>query len=136
MSTIRPRPAPPPADAPDERTVLAKALLALFDHWGLSTEQMLGLLGLSPASRSLIPELRRGSRPLPAGRDVADRAALLLRIHKGLRLLFPRDAELRYGWVHRANRTLDGQRPLEVMLDDGLVGVARMARFVDHLRGQ
>lgn len=118
------------------RQVLAKALLALFDHWQLTADQMLALLGLSPGSKSVLPQYRRGERALPSGRDVADRASYLLRIHKGVRMLYPRDAELRYGWVNRPKEVLDGKTPLEVMLNDGLLGVARMARFVDFQRGQ
>ena len=44
--------------------------------------------------------------------------------------------DLRYGWVKTANKLLDGRTPLQVMVDDGLVGVARVARFVDFQRGQ
>jgi hypothetical protein len=73
---------------------------------------------------------------LPNTRDTLDRAGFLLGIHKGLRLLFPEDPALRYDWVKRRNRLLDERTPLEVMLDEGLVGLARIARFVDFQRGQ
>jgi len=129
-------PAAPDLGTEASRKVLAKALVALFDHWQLSQDQMLALLGMAPTSKSVLPAYRRGERPLPASRDVADRASFLLRIHKGVRMLYPRDSELRYGWVHRPKESLEGKSPLEIMLKDGLVGVARMARFVDFLRGQ
>ena len=118
------------------RRDLARVLAALFAKWNLPGDVQLALLGLSPESRKLLPQYRRGERALPNTRDTLDRAGYLLGIHKGLRLLFPDDASLRYAWVTRRNRLLGERTPLEVMLDEGLVGLARVARFVDFQRGQ
>jgi hypothetical protein len=128
-------PLPDLADEPARRD-LARVVAALFAKWELPGEIQLALLGLSPESRKLLPQYRRGERALPNTRDTLDRAGYLLGIHKGLRLLFPEDPVLRYGWVKRRNRLLDGRTPLEVMLDEGLIGLARVARFVDFQRGQ
>ncbi|HET6435239.1 MAG TPA: antitoxin Xre/MbcA/ParS toxin-binding domain-containing protein [Xanthomonadaceae bacterium] len=118
------------------RRDLARVVSALLGKWELPGDAQLALLGLSPESRKLLPLYRRGERALPNARDALDRAGYLLGIHKGLRLLFPEDEALRYGWVRRANALLDGRTPLAVMLEDGLVGLARIARFVDFQRGQ
>lgn len=115
---------------------LARVVAALLDKWQLSTETQLALLGMSPESRKVLPQFRRGERPLPNTRDTLDRAGYLLGIHKSLRMLFPEDETLRYGWVHRRNRMLDDREPLQVMVDEGLVGLAKIARFVDFQRGQ
>jgi hypothetical protein len=125
-------------DLSDEagRRDLARVVAALLTKWELPGDMQLALLGLSPESRKLLPQYRRGERALSNTRDTLDRAGYLLGIHKGLRLLFPEDDALRYGWVKRRNRLLDGRTPLEVMLDEGLVGLARVARFVDFQRGQ
>ncbi|NZA25083.1 DUF2384 domain-containing protein [Luteimonas sp. SJ-92] len=120
----------------EARRDLARILAALFEKWALPTEQQLALLGMSPESRKVLAQYRRGERALPNSRDTLDRAGYLLGIHKGLRMLFPEDPDLRFGWVRRRNRMLEGRAPLEVMLDDGLVGLARIARFVDFQRGQ
>jgi hypothetical protein len=136
---MRPVAAPPPLpDLTDEATRrdLARVLAALFGKWEVPGDVQLALLGLSPESRKLLPQYRRGERPLPNTRDTLDRAGYLLGIHKGLRLLFPEDRSLRYGWVKRRNRLLGERTPLDVMLDEGLVGLARIARFVDFQRGQ
>ena len=135
------RPATAPAALPnlaDEATRrdLARVLAALFARWDLPGDAQLALLGLSPESRKLLPQYRRGERALPNTRDTLDRAGYLLGIHKGLRLLFPEDDVLRYGWIRRRNRLLGERTPLDVMLDEGLVGLARVARFVDFQRGQ
>lgn len=118
------------------RRDLARVIAALFDKWALPTDIQLILLGMSPESRKVLAQYRRGERPLPNTRDTLDRAGYLLSIHKGLRLLFPEDETLRYGWVGRRNAMLAERTPLEVMVGDGLVGLARIARFVDFQRGQ
>jgi len=115
---------------------LARVVAALLDKWQLPTETQLALLGMSPESRKVLPQFRRGERPLPNTRDTLDRAGYLLGIHKSLRMLFPEDETLRYSWVHRRNRMLDDREPLQVMVDEGLVGLAKVARFVDFQRGQ
>jgi hypothetical protein len=128
---------PLPQLADDEaRQDLARVLMALFERWKLSTDNQLSLLGLSPESRKLLGLYRRGERGLPASRDALDRAGYLLGMHKALRLLFPENPQLRYGWINLRNRQLEGRTPLEVMLDEGLVGLARIARFLDFQCGQ
>jgi len=136
MNLIAPDPDVPDLADESTRRDLARVLAALFGKWELSGEQQLALLGMSPESRKVLAQYRRGERALPNSRDTLDRAGYLLGIHKGLRLLFPEDAALRYRWVRIRNALLGGHTPLEVMLDDGLVGVARIARFVDFQRGQ
>jgi hypothetical protein len=131
----------PKAQVPDladepTRKDLARVIAALFEKWGLSAEVQLSLLGMSPESRKLLAQYRRGERALPNSRDTLDRAGYLLGIHKGLRLLFPEDEGLRFGWVARRNKMLDERTPLAVMVEDGMLGLMRIARFVDFLRGQ
>ena len=110
-------------------------MACLFARWQL-TEVQIALLGMCPESRKVLAQYRRGERALPGTRDTLDRAGYLLGIHKALRLLFPEDEELRYGWVQHRNRLLGERTPLQVMVEDGLVGLARVARFVDFQRGQ
>ena len=118
------------------RCDLARVVAALFERWGIDNVAQLQLLGLSAESRKLLPRYRAGERPLPAQRDILDRAGFLLGIHKGLRFLFPEDEELRYSWVRRRNAALDQATPLDIMLRDGLLGIARVARLVDFQRGR
>ncbi len=118
------------------RKDLAVLVTSLFDKWGLDNETQLHLLGLSPESRKLLPAYRSGERALPNQVDLLARVGHLLGIHKALRFLFPEDEALRFGWVRRRNAMLDHAAPLDVMLDDGFLGIARVARFADFLRGQ
>lgn len=119
----------------ESREALAKALTNLFNLWSLSNTEQLDLLGLSHGSRSVLSKYRKGGA-LPKSRDMLDRAGWLLAIHKALRLLYPYNEDIRYSWIKRRNQLLENKTPLEVMLDEGLVGICKISRYLDHLRGQ
>lgn len=116
------------------RETLARMVTRLFELWNLSTADQLELLGLSPTSRAQISKYRNGGA-VPSSRDMLDRIGWLLSIHKSLRLLYPRNENIRYTWIKRRNRILEDQRPLEIMKYQGLIGIARVARYLDFLRG-
>ncbi len=118
----------------ENRAKLARLLTNLFAKWELSTTEQLNLLGLSATSRSLLTKYRRGSA-LANSRDMLDRAGWLLAIHKALRLLFPRNEALSYSWVKRRNRDFDNFTPLEVMMREGIIGIAKVSRYLDMERG-
>ena len=88
----------------------------LSHRWQLDEETRRQLLSTDPGSH-------RAERTESS--TAVARARQLLTIHAGLRLLFPEDRELRWTWVTRRNRALDGSTPLGVMLggDDGIVRV-------------
>jgi hypothetical protein len=73
---------------------------------------------------------------LPGNRDVMDRVGWLLSIHKALRLLYPYDETIRRTWVSRRNTAFDNLPPLAVMKEQGLLGLARVARYLDYYRGR
>lgn len=128
---------PPVAyESPDTRRDLARVIMRLFDHWQLDSRTKLELLGLSPNSRSKLADFASGKTGLPKGRDARDRVAYLLAIHKALRLLYPENPDLRYSWVHRRNGLLNNVAPIDIMREQGLIGIARVARFLDQLRSQ
>jgi hypothetical protein len=118
----------------DARKKLARMVTRLFELWNLPTADQLELLGLSRTSRAQLSKYRKGGA-LPSSRDMLDRIGWLLSIHKNLRLLYPRNENIRYTWVKRRNQILDDQRPLDIMKYQGLIGIARVARYLDYLRG-
>jgi hypothetical protein len=118
----------------DERKKLAKMVTRLFELWNLSTADQLELLGLSRTSRSQLSKYRKGGA-IPSSRDMLDRIGWLLSIHKNLRLLYPRNENIRHTWINRQNRMLNEQKPLDVMKNQGLIGIASIARYLDFLRG-
>ena len=118
----------------DARRKLARMVTRLFELWELPSADQLELLGLSRTSRAQLSKYRKGGA-LPSSRDMLDRIGWLLSIHKSLRLLYPRNENIRYTWVKRRNQILDDQRPLVIMKHQGLIGIARVARYLDFLRG-
>ncbi|MBS0359162.1 MAG: DUF2384 domain-containing protein [Proteobacteria bacterium] len=118
------------------RRKLAKMLISLFKRWQLDTASQLNLLGLSETSQFLLGMYAEGKEPLPDNRDTLDRVGWLLRIHKSLRLLYPKNESFRYDWVNKHNEKFDNLTPLDVMKTQGLLGVAEVARYLDSLKGR
>lgn len=113
-----------------DRAKLAKMLIRLFDLWQLDTESQLILLGLSPSSRAMLSRYRQGTTPLPFAQDILDRAGWLLAIHQALRSLYPKNNELCYNWIQLHNSLLQNQTPLDYMKLNGLIGLAKIARYL------
>ena len=114
---------------------LTKLITNLFDKWNLSSEEQLDLLGLSANSRSLLSAYRKRGKTIPGSRDAMERVAWLLSIHKALRLLYPRNPEIRYTWVKRRNLAFNNLTPLEIMRQGGILGLTLISRHLDHQRG-
>lgn len=117
-----------------DRRALARLVARLFERWGLSSEDQLAMLGLSTSNRTALGRYRKGE-PLPANRDMLDRAGNLLSIHKNLRLLFPYDRDLAYSWMRARNRAFDGRTPVEVIREWGFVGLLTVRAYLDRARG-
>lgn len=120
----------------DESIVLAKAITKLFKHWNLSQEEQCSLLGISGSSRRKLKEMADGTTGIPSGRDSFERVGFLLSIHKALRLLYPKNPEILYGWVKMRNKKFDGRTPMEMMTEDGYLGIAKVSRYLDMSRGR
>ncbi len=123
-------------EATEARKKLAVMLMKLFEHWELDQRSQLNLLGLSEESRSALNKYRKGESALPKSRDMLDRVGYLLAIHKALRILYPKNPEIRYSWISRHNKAFDNFTPLEVIQTQGVLGAARVARYLDFIRGQ
>lgn len=119
---------------PIDRSAIARMLMKLFDHWGMSTEEQLDVLGLSTANRAALSRYRKGE-PIAQNRDMLDRAGYLLAIHKNLRLLFPRNRDLAYSWMRTRNKAFDGRTPVEVIREWGFAGLLTVRAYLDRARG-
>ncbi len=121
--------------AEPDRGALAKMVIQLFEHWKLSTEEQLALLGLGAASRSALTRYRKGE-PLAQSRDLLERVGNLLAIHKNLRLLFPHNRDLAYAWMSTRNKAFGGRTPAEVVSEIGFAGLLMVRSYLDRVRGQ
>jgi len=116
------------------RTALAGMVMRLFVHWDVSAQDQAALLGLSEGSRTTLARYRKGD-PLADNRDLLDRVGNLLSIHRSLRILFPRNRELVYGWPTAPNKAFNGKSPVDVIRDEGFLGLLTVRRYLDMQRG-
>lgn len=115
----------------DEAHAMQRAVIQLFEHWGLTDAQSATLLGgISPKTFSRWKKREYGRLTI----DQLDRLSNLLGIHKALRILFQEPDRI-YGWIKRKNETFGGQSALEVMLGGHMRDLERVRRYLDSVRG-
>ena len=97
---------------------LRRMVTAIFEHWQLSSSDQLSLMG----------RLDRFS----GGDDCKEieRIGLLLRIHKSLRLLFPRNLELAYSWMSTPNKAFGGLTPVQHVERLDLSGLHEVSTYL------
>jgi len=120
--------------ASEDRGALARMVMALFDHWKLSTEDQAALLGLAASNRAALARYRKGE-PIGTSRDQYERVGHLLGIHKNLRLLFPRNRDLAYRWMSTRNKAFENLTPVEVVKEWGFAGLLMVRAYLDRARG-
>lgn len=113
------------------RSRTSKMLIVLFEHWNLTTKDQLGLLGVSKNNRSLLQRYRRGGS-LTNDRDKLDRVAILLSIHKSLRLLFPHNRDMAYSWMTTPNRAFSGCTPTNLIDEQGMMGLYILQNYLNR----
>lgn len=114
-----------------EGEAMARAVVQLFDRWGLTDQQACQLLGELPRrtyTRWKSGEIGR------VGRDLKTRLSNLMGIHKALRTIF-KEPDRAYGWVNRANAAFGGRSALDVMMQGELTDIVGVRRYLDAERG-
>lgn len=124
----------PQTTATQDRGALAKMVMALLDHWKLTTEDQAALLGLASNNRTALTRYRKGE-PIGTSRDQYERVGHLLGIHKNLRLLFPQNRDLAYRWISTRNQAFDNLTPVEVIKEWGFAGLLMVRSYLDRARG-
>lgn len=120
--------------ATQDRGALAKMVMALLDHWKLTTEDQATLLGLASNNRTALTRYRKGES-IGTSRDQYERVGHLLSIHKNLRLLFPQNRDLAYRWMSTRNQAFNNLTPVEVVKEWGFAGLLMVRSYLDRARG-
>lgn len=107
------------------RSQLLKMIRRLFALWELSRADQCILLGHSPENSSPL-------NAIPDEDDFLNRVGWLLRIHHFLRLLYPFNPEICYSWIKIYNSAFNNQTPLEAMKHDGIIGIIRVAQYLEQ----
>jgi hypothetical protein len=124
----------PPTRNRDERVVLARAVIRLFDLWQLSAADQLMLLGLNESNRIALQRYAKGEA-LAANRDLLERVGHLLGIHKALKLLYPHNPEIATGWMSSPNTVFEGAAPIDIARRFGFAGLLMVRGTLDRMRG-
>jgi len=117
----------------EEHVDLSRAVMRLLTAWGVPAAQQPVLLGLDPSAHRRELNRCRFGAALPDTGDVYTRARLLLAISAAVAQLFPHSSVAAEVWVTTPQLRFGGHTPLEIMLEDGSLG---MRRVVDYLMGQ
>lgn len=120
--------------ASHDRGALAKMVMALLEHWKLSTEDQAALLGIASSNRAALSNYRSG-KPIGTSRDQYERVGHLLGIHKSLRILFPQNRDLAYRWMTTRNKVFDNLTPVDVVKEWGFTGLLMVRGYLDRTRG-
>jgi hypothetical protein len=120
--------------ASHDRGALAKMVMALLEHWKLSTEDQAALLGIASSNRAALSNYRSG-KPIGTSRDQFERVGHWLGIHKSLRLLFPQNRDLAYRWMTSRNKAFDNLTPVDVVKEWGFTGLLMVRGYLDRTRG-
>jgi hypothetical protein len=115
----------------DDRSQLARLIVALLDEWGLSAADQVALLSLPEGTRSGAIRQHRQGAPFPADATVAERIEHLIGIADALRTTYPRNIHMGAIWVNTVNHRFDNRTPLAAMLADGLNGLLAVRVLLD-----
>lgn len=111
---------------------LAQMVMSLFDRWSLSSEDQAFLLGLAPGNRDALDRYREGAR-IGTTREEYERVGHLLGIHRSLRLLFPHNRDVAYGWMKMCNRAFGGMTPVDAIKEYGFAGLLMVRAYLDRV---
>ncbi len=109
---------------------MLRAVLNLFEKWGLRTPEIRVLLG-SPAERTL--QRWRSGQIAGVPHDTVYRLGCFLGIHKALRYMFS-DAARGYEWVKKPTTAFGGKSALDKMMQGAPTDVAQVRAYLDAER--
>lgn len=110
---------------------MLRAVLHLFDRWGLNGTQARRLLG-EPAERTY--QRWRAGEVASIPHDTVFRLGTLLGIHKALRYMFA-DPERGYEWIRKPNAAFGSRSALDRMMQGAPTDLAAVRAYLDAERG-
>ncbi|HWM47594.1 MAG TPA: MbcA/ParS/Xre antitoxin family protein [Xanthobacteraceae bacterium] len=116
---------------PAERQALAmQGFFGIMQRWAVDNETARAILG-TPAPRTFY-EWKRG-KVARLSNDTLRRIGYVAGIWKALQIVYS-DAGMADTWVHRPNRALNGQTPLQRMAAGDVTDLAAVRAYVDAAR--
>lgn len=105
----------------------------LLATWRLGEREAVVLLGFDEAEISAVRDLLEGRAELK-GRDLKDRIVCLYQIRKTLHSLF-RDEQVENKWLRQRHDSLDGERPMDLLLHGSMENLLVIKDYVEIIAG-
>lgn len=102
----------------------------LFSNWKIGAEDKLILLGFEATGKDLAHVLEHFLLQ-ENSRDLTERIAYLFAIHANLRIIFPRNKNMVYGWMTAQCADFYSKTPIEVVKEHGLVGLNMLNKYLE-----
>lgn len=118
------------SSAPDEATVVSKALLRAAEALGLSSAELAEIIGTSESTLSRVRNRKRG--PIPLGTKEGELALLFLRVFRSLDALVGGNEAHAMAWLRAENHHVGGVPLRRMKKIEGLVDVVE---YLDAMRG-
>lgn len=115
-----------------EITLLTRQVLQQLEHWELSPEQAVVLLGLTNEIKPRqLQSYRTGLKVLAQTPEHLERMGHIIGIGEALRTTYPFSVAMQMKWLHQVHRRFAGKTPLEIMLQEGLDGLLKVRVELD-----
>ena len=120
----------------DQRRI-PTAPIRLFDRilrtWQLRASDAISLLGLEASDKGYVADVLAGRQAL-RGRDANDRVAYLIQIRMALFAWLGSETE-ENDWLRESQATLDGQVPMELLLEGSMENLLLVKEYVEAATG-
>jgi uncharacterized protein (DUF2384 family) len=115
---------------------LTPVVMAVLDRWRLNDSAICRLLGIDADTRSReLRKFRQNLKGLPFSDETAARIGHICGIDEALRTAFPHSDQMSALWLRQPHRRFDRQKPIQVMLDEGVDGLMQVHVEVDCAYG-
>lgn len=111
-----------------------KFMRKLMSDWHLQETEIALLLGFDEADRLHVTNILSGHSSL-RGRDAKDRIVALLQMRRSLSSLF-RDVSTENDWLREPQEDLDGESPLDCMLEGSMRSLFAVGNVVETMSGR
>ena len=115
----------------DEFMYITKTVMKVLDTWNLTTEQTVGVLGLSKNTRKRELDKYRTLKAFPKSETIIKRLSHIVGISDALRTTFPRNVNMSEKWMKTQHRRFGNETPLNIILEEGINGLCKVRSELD-----
>ena len=115
----------------EQQIELTKAIMAIIDSWGMSSEQVISLLALPAKTPGRALRKYRDNTPFPETPEVYERLEHIIGIADALRTSYPHNPHMGKIWLTQSSKKFQNRVPLEVILNNGVAGLVEVRSHLD-----